>query len=144
LFIKNTRKQLQRPDTIEVQWRTIKDENKKNYPWSHDIPAPQGLHLDIDYNFAAQHTEPGAKLWKKSSKRQVHGLQELWMIPCLGSSRALSLSDSQKQYCVMMAAKQQYLTNQHTTIRFKNSHILHLDVKINKMTLISDESCPST
>jgi hypothetical protein len=78
LFIKNTRKQLKIPPHVAicVQWRTIKDENKKNHPWSPDVQAPQALHLDTDHNYAAQHTvTPSAKLWRKGSKRRVNGLQ---------------------------------------------------------------------
>jgi hypothetical protein len=77
LFIKNTRKQLKIPPhvAIGVQWRTIKDENKKKHPWSPDVQPPQALHLDIDHNYAAQHTVTSAKLWQKGSKRRVNGLQ---------------------------------------------------------------------
>jgi hypothetical protein len=35
---------------------------------------------------------------------------------------------------VMMAAKQQYLTNQHL-VRMENNHIMNLDMKVDKMTL---------
>jgi hypothetical protein len=34
----------------------------------------------------------------------------------------------------MMAAKQQYLTNQHN-VHLENCHIMNLDVKVEKMTL---------
>jgi hypothetical protein len=112
----------------------MKDEMKKNHPWSPDIQPPQALHFDIDHNYAAQHIQSSAKLWKKGSKRRINGLQ-LRLIPCLGSPRALALLDSQKQNCVLKAAKQQYFTNQHI-IRLKNSHILNLDVKAEKMVTL--------
>jgi hypothetical protein len=78
LFINNTRKQLKIPPhvAIGVQWRTIKDENKKNHPWSPDVQAPQALHLDIDHNYAAHHTVTSAKLWRKGSKRRVNGFHK--------------------------------------------------------------------
>jgi hypothetical protein len=118
---------------IGLQWRSLKDELGKNYPWNANDTPPQALHLDMDHNYAAAFAEPAAKLWKKGAPKRVNGLQ-LRIIPCLGSSRAIALSDEQKKNCLLMSAKQQFFVNTHT-IRVENTHILNLDAKVGDMTL---------
>jgi hypothetical protein len=91
------REKLKIPDyvPIGVQWRTIKDENRKNYAWNADEqpPPPQALHLDIDQTHAGRFIDPAARLWKKGATNRVNGLQ-LRMIPCLGSNQSIALSDN--------------------------------------------------
>jgi hypothetical protein len=118
---------------IGVQWRTIKDENRKNYEWKADLHPPQALHLDMDQTHAGRYTEPAARLWKKGATNRVNGLQ-LRMIPCLGSNQAIALSDNQRSNVVLMAAKQQYFTNSYI-VKIENAHIMNLDAIVNGMTL---------
>jgi hypothetical protein len=95
---------------IGIQWRTIKNENKKNYEWKEDKFPPQALHLDIDNNHATRYTDAAANLWKKGATNRVHGLQ-MRLIPCLGSNRAVAISENQKHNMKLMAAKQQFFVN---------------------------------
>jgi hypothetical protein len=74
---------------IGVQWRTIKDENKKNYEWKSDFHPPPALHLDMDQMHACRYIDPAARLWKKGATNRVNGLQ-LRMIPCLGSNQSIN------------------------------------------------------
>jgi hypothetical protein len=61
---------------IGIQWRTIKDENRKSYEWwnAEEIP-PQALHFDLDQDHANRFVDPAAKLWKKGATNRVQGLQ---------------------------------------------------------------------
>jgi hypothetical protein len=119
--------------SLGIQWRSLKDEHRKNYAWNSEETPPQALHLDIDHNYASAYAERAGKLWKKGASKRVNGLQ-LRLIPCLGSARAIGLSDEQKTNCLLMSAKQQYFVNKHTT-RLESSHILNLDVVVESMTL---------
>jgi hypothetical protein len=118
---------------IGVQWRAIKNEFKKNYDWKQDDHPPQALHFDIDHVQASRYIGASSKLWKKGSTNRLNGLQ-LRLIPCLGSSRAIALSDNQKANVLIMAAKQQHLINSHT-VKVDNVHIMNLDAPVNNMTL---------
>jgi hypothetical protein len=53
-----TGKTLQIPAYVAIglQWRTIKNENRKNYVWDEDATPPQALHIDIDHNYANRYT----------------------------------------------------------------------------------------
>jgi hypothetical protein len=51
---------------IGIQWRTIKNENKKSYEWKEDEFPPQALHLDIDNNHATRYTEAPPNFGKKA------------------------------------------------------------------------------
>jgi hypothetical protein len=119
--------------SVGIQWRALKDENRKNYRWDPDNPPPQALHLDVDHNYAAAYAKPAGKLWRKGASKRVNGLQ-LRIIPCLGSARAIGLSDEQNTNCSLMSAKQQYFANSHTN-RLESTHILNLDVEVESMTL---------
>jgi hypothetical protein len=66
-------------------------------------PPPQALHLDIDHNHATRYTEAAVKLWKKGATNQANGLQ-MRLIPCLGSNRAVAVSENQKYNLKLMAA----------------------------------------
>jgi hypothetical protein len=57
---------------IGIQWRIIKNENKKNYDWTEDKFPPQALHLDIDNNHTTRYNEAAAKLWKKGATNRVN------------------------------------------------------------------------
>jgi hypothetical protein len=91
------------------------------------------LHLDIDQVHATRYIKASAKIWKKGSTNRVNGLQ-LRLIPCLGSDRAIALSDNQKANVLLMAAKQQYFVNSYT-IKIENVHIMNLDAPVNNITL---------
>jgi hypothetical protein len=115
-----------------VQWRTIKNENRKNYARDEEATPPQALHIDIDQNHANRYTEPAARLWRKGAKNRVNGLQ-LRLIPCLGSNCAIALLDNQRSNMVLMAAKQQYFMNSYM-VKLDNPHILNLDAPIQHST----------
>jgi hypothetical protein len=59
---------------IGVQWRTIKNEFKKNYDWKQDDHPPQALHFDKDHVHGSRCIEASAKLWGKGSTNRVNGL----------------------------------------------------------------------
>jgi hypothetical protein len=118
---------------IDTQWRTIKNENKKSYEWKEDEFPPQALHLDIDNNHATRYTEAAAKLWKKGATNRVHRLQ-MRLTPCLGSNRAVAVSENQKCNMKIMAAKQQFFVNSYT-VKIDNAHIMNLDNPIKNYTL---------
>jgi hypothetical protein len=117
---------------LGVQWRTMKKEHKKSYKWEVDCMPPQALHLDIDYHHAIRFAEPAARLWRKGAKNRVHSLQ-LRLIPCLGSTSAVALSDNQRANILLMAAKQQFFTNCYI-VRLENSHIINLDAPVEYAT----------
>jgi hypothetical protein len=117
---------------IGIQWRMMKNEHKKSYKWEVDCMPPQALHLDIDYHHAIRFAEPAARLWRKGAKNRVHGLQ-LRLIPCLGSTSAVALSDNQCANILLMAAKQQFFTNCYI-VRLENSNILNLDAPVEYAT----------
>jgi hypothetical protein len=125
---------LPRNVAIGLQWRSMKDELGKNYPWNKDDPPPQALHLDMDHNYAAAYSDTVGKLWRKGSSVRV-GCLQLRAIPCFGSARAIGLSDEQKMNCLLMSAKQQYFVNSHTHKPIENAHILSLDAEVEGMTL---------
>jgi hypothetical protein len=118
---------------IGIQWRTIKNENKKNYEWKEDKFPPQALHLDIDNNHTTRYTDAAAKLWKKGATNRVHGLQ-MRLIPCFGSNRAVAVSENEKHNMKLMAAKQQFFVNSYT-VKIDNAHIMSLDDPIHNATL---------
>jgi hypothetical protein len=86
------------PDNVAlgIQWRSLKDKRRKNYPWNPEESPPQALHVDMDHNYAAAYAEPAGRLWKKGASKRVNGLQ-LRIIPCLGSARAIGLPDEKKR-----------------------------------------------
>jgi hypothetical protein len=134
-FVPALRLKLKIPDyvPIGIQWRTIKNENKKNYKWNADEMPPQALHLDIDANHATRYTEEAAKLWKKGATNRVNGLQ-MRLIPCLGSNRAVAISENQRHNMKLMAAKQQFFVNSYT-VKVDNAHIMNLDAPVKEYTL---------
>jgi hypothetical protein len=73
----------------------------------------QALHLDIDHNHATRYTEAAAKLWKKGATNRVNGLQ-MRLIPCLGSNRAVAVSENQKYNMKLMSTKQQFFVDSYT------------------------------
>ena len=124
------RETLNIPDHVAfgVQWRTIKNEHKKNYPWNEGSPPPQALHFDIDANFAARYVDETARFWRRGARQRVLGLQ-LRLVPCYGSSRSIALSSQQRKNINLMASKQQHLINSHI-VKIDNTHILSLDTPV--------------
>ena len=51
LFVKDLQTKLLIPDHVAmgVQWRTWKNENKKQCAWDKECPPPQGLHFEMDH-----------------------------------------------------------------------------------------------
>jgi hypothetical protein len=103
-----------------------KNEHRKKYKWKEDCLPPQAL------NHATRFSEPAARLWRKGAKSRVNGLQ-LRIIPCLGSTSAVALSDNQRANMLLMAAKQQFFSNYYI-VKLDNSHILNLDAPVEYAT----------
>jgi hypothetical protein len=105
-----------------------KTTNGKNNPPPHTGPPfgyrPQS-HNQI-YQGAAQ-------LWKKGATNRVNGLQ-MRLIPCLGSNRAVAVSENQKYNMKLMAAKQQFCVNSYM-VKIDNAHIMNSDDPVKNYTL---------
>jgi hypothetical protein len=56
------------------------------------------------------------------------------LIPCLGSSRAVAVSENHKYNMKLMAAKQQFFVNSYM-VKIDNSHIMNLDDPVKNYTL---------
>jgi hypothetical protein len=64
---------------------------------------------------------------------RVNGLQ-MRLIPCLGSNRAVAISENQRYNMKLMAAKHQFFVNS-STVEIDNAHIMNLDAPVKHYTL---------
>ena len=128
ILVRTIKKKLNIPPKVEVgaTWRTLKNKKKQQYPWNLEYPPPQAIHLEIDANYAPRYYDAFSELFGTGSEVRILGTQ-MRLVPCPSSPKGIGLPDNQMTNILIMHAKQQYFTNEHT-VRLENNHIRQLDL----------------
>ena len=132
------KKELKIPNNVAIglQWRTIKNDKGRNYKWSENHkPPPQAIHIDMDEDYAPQFAGKMAKLFRKGSKKKPLSLH-LRLVPCFSGYNSIAMDDKQRENTLLMAQKQHYFVNEHTTT-LTSSHIQALDTPVSAIDNIT-------